>query len=105
MTSIYRNHGISYIKRGQAVVIYHLTKKEKMGNFNLRPVATTDNSEPHPTGTYQPGRPIRRRTTILNLRFNSITNDVETSESPQPNGYEKLVNISINNNNALCSNS
>jgi hypothetical protein len=76
-------------------MIYHLTKKEKMGNFNLRPVPTTDSSEPHPTGTHQPGRPVRRRTTILNFRLNSTTNDVETTESPQPNGYEELVNIML----------
>jgi hypothetical protein len=25
-------------------MIYHLSKKEKMGNFNLRPVPTTDSS-------------------------------------------------------------
>ena len=64
-----------------------------MGNFISAPEPQIDDSEPYSTGSLQPGRQIRRRTTILNLR--TYSNNVE-NESPQPNCYEELVNNNYN---------
>ena len=64
-----------------------MDNKRKMGNFDSRP-----DSETCPTGSIQQLRPRIRHAMLLNFRTNSTTNDVETSESQQQNGYEKLVN-------------
>ena len=61
-----------------------------MGNFISAPEPKIDDSEPYPTGSLQPGRQSRRRTTILNFR--TYNNNVVENESPQPNCYEELVN-------------